>query len=87
VRSLIDAVLLRRSDEQADAARFTGQHEHDGWDVPRDTFKPARKTRRARCFACEKPGTHHGYCRPHWCQVLNGVPVDEPPQRRGRKAA
>jgi hypothetical protein len=77
VRSLVDAVLMRRSDEQANAARFTGQHEHDSWDVPR--VAAPKVTKRARCLAgdCDDPVKgQHGYCHKHWMRVLRGTPVD-----------
>jgi hypothetical protein len=85
VRSLVDAVLLRRSDEQADAARCTGQHEHDGWDVPRSPAPVSVK--RARCLAGDCDGRvkgQHGYCHKHWLQVQRGIPLDAIPGTRGR---
>jgi hypothetical protein len=85
VRSLVDAVLVRRSDEQANAARFTGQHENDSWDVPK--VAAPKVTKRARCLAgdcADRVKGLHGYCHKHWLKIVRGIPLDAIPGTRGR---
>jgi hypothetical protein len=83
--SPLEAVILRRADEQTRSVRLTGYWERDSWDVP---ASPApRPVKRARCLAgdCADPVSgQHGYCRTHWLQITRGIPLDAIPGTRGR---
>lgn len=89
----LDAIILRRAEEQVRAYRMDEPTTHDRWAVKPAQYV-ARKVDRSRpCLAgdCDRRVSHHGYCSMHWNRVLRGCPVDYTPRefetKRSRRQA
>jgi hypothetical protein len=76
--SPLDAIVIARADEQAQAVRFDHGWERDSWAVKGPQPKPARKKSRARCLAgdCDGRVVAMGYCQMHAHRIRRGHPVD-----------
>jgi hypothetical protein len=83
----LDAIALRRANEQTAAVVLDGRWERDSWDVPRDR-RPARPPRRA-CLAgdCARKVQARGYCHMHAERIKRGIPVDWSESDPGRRPA
>lgn len=84
----LEAIQLRRADEQVRAERLGGYWERDSWDVPRSRIAP-EKPRRRPCLAgdCDRRVRSGGYCHMHGRRLARGLPVDWSESDPGRRPA
>ena len=79
--SPLEAIALRRADEQMGGINMGEPVKHDGWAIkPSDVQGRAdgrgKGYRPAHCRACDRKATHGTYCKRHWARVRVGLPVD-----------
>jgi hypothetical protein len=80
----LEAIVLRRADEQVRGERLRGYRERDSWDVPEaaQRARPAPKACRAGCGA---RAVAEGLCRVHVARLRRGLDLDADLGEPGRK--
>jgi hypothetical protein len=78
--TLLDAIVVRRADEQLRGFRAVDEPiRHDRWAIKPTRYEGRRRPAlRRACLAgdCRAKVTAHGYCRRHWLLVVHGVALD-----------
>lgn len=79
--SPLEAIAIRRADEQMRAIRMDEPVTHDRSAIAPSEYQGRadgrnKRPKRDRCLACDRKPTHGSYCKRHWERWRRGVPVD-----------